>query len=149
MIPSAGFRSPLCRGRFVGYLHVRSLGDFHRVITDNFFVALRFIQSIFEAVDTWGIRFFFWEAIPQCCYSWGKWVLPGSLRVNFLFGLARDPVLCGIPDSKVHGANMGPILGRQDPGGPHVGSMILAIWDVLPQFKEPGSVPVICSICFV
>ena len=26
-----------------------------------------------------------------------------------------------IPDNKVHGANMGPIWGRQDPGGPHVG----------------------------
>ena len=25
-----------------------------------------------------------------------------------------------IPESKVHGANMGPIWGRQDPGGPHV-----------------------------
>ena len=31
------------------------------------------------------------------------------------------------PDSKVHGANMGPIWGLQDPGGPHVGSMNLAI----------------------
>ena len=29
----------------------------------------------------------------------------------------------GIPDSKVHGANMRPIWGRQDPGGPHVGPM--------------------------
>ena len=28
-----------------------------------------------------------------------------------------------IPDSKVHGDNMGPIWGRQDPGGPHVGPM--------------------------
>ena len=27
------------------------------------------------------------------------------------------------PDSKVYGANMGPIWGRQDPGGPHVGPM--------------------------
>ena len=27
------------------------------------------------------------------------------------------------PDSKVHGANMGPIWGPQDPGGPHVGPM--------------------------
>ena len=35
-----------------------------------------------------------------------------------------------IPDSKVHGANMGPIWGRQDPGGPHVGHMNLAIWDI-------------------
>ena len=36
-----------------------------------------------------------------------------------------------IPDSKVHGAIMGPIWGRQDPGGPHVGPMNLAIWDRL------------------
>ena len=34
-----------------------------------------------------------------------------------------------IPDSKVHGANMGPIWGRQEPGGPHVGPMNFAIWD--------------------
>ena len=33
------------------------------------------------------------------------------------------------PDSKVLGANMGPIWGRQDPCGPHVGPMNLAIWD--------------------
>ena len=31
-----------------------------------------------------------------------------------------------IPDSKVHGANMGPIWGWQDPG---VGPMNFAIWD--------------------
>ena len=32
------------------------------------------------------------------------------------------------PDSKVHKANMGPTWDRQDPGGPHVVSMNLAIW---------------------
>ena len=32
------------------------------------------------------------------------------------------------PDSKVRGANMGSIWGRQDPGGPHVGPMNFAIW---------------------
>ena len=39
--------------------------------------------------------------------------------------------------AKVHGANMGPIWGRQDqvwgrqdPGGPHGGPMNFAIWDV-------------------
>ena len=36
-----------------------------------------------------------------------------------------------IPDSKVHGANMGPIWGRQDPGGPHGGLMNFVIWDVI------------------
>ena len=47
------------------------------------------------------------------------------------------------PDSKVHGANMGPIWGRQDPGGPHIGPMNFAIWDLATlmntlwaQYKE-------------
>ena len=33
------------------------------------------------------------------------------------------------PDSKFHGANMGPIADQQDPGGPHVGPMNFAIRD--------------------
>ena len=32
------------------------------------------------------------------------------------------------PDSKVHGANMGPSWCRQYPGGPHVGPMNFVIW---------------------
>ena len=32
------------------------------------------------------------------------------------------------PDNKFHGANMGPIWGRQDPGAPHVGPMNFAVW---------------------
>ena len=32
------------------------------------------------------------------------------------------------PGSKVHGANMGPTWGRQDPGGAHVGPIKVAIW---------------------
>ena len=39
------------------------------------------------------------------------------------------PVHNKSPDSKVHGANMGPIWGWQDLAGPHVGPMNLAIWD--------------------
>ena len=35
-----------------------------------------------------------------------------------------------IPDSKVHGANMGPIWGQQEPGRLHVGPMNFAIWDI-------------------
>ena len=49
-------------------------------------------------------------------------------------GKAEDHIHSGesgtTPDSKVHGANMGPIWGRQDPGGSHVGPMNLAISDV-------------------
>ena len=36
------------------------------------------------------------------------------------------------PDSKVNGANMGPIWGQQDPGGPHVSPMNFAIWVYAP-----------------
>ena len=36
-----------------------------------------------------------------------------------------------IPDTKVPGANMGPVWGQHGPGGPHVGPMNFAIWDVL------------------
>ena len=42
-------------------------------------------------------------------------------RVNSGYWLSqrKEPLLRNAPDSKVHGANMGPIWGRQDPGGPH------------------------------
>ena len=43
------------------------------------------------------------------------------------------------PDSKVHGANMGPILGRQDPGGPHVGPTNFAIWVMLHERHSIGN----------
>ena len=43
------------------------------------------------------------------------------------------------PDSNIHGANMGPIWGRQDPGGPHVGLMNHAIWvDILEVCQVKG-----------
>ena len=37
----------------------------------------------------------------------------------------------GVPDNKVHGANMGPTWVLSAPDGPHVGPMNLAIWGVL------------------
>ena len=36
------------------------------------------------------------------------------------------------PDSKVHGANMGPIWVLSAPDGPHVGLMNFAIWVIIP-----------------
>ena len=41
------------------------------------------------------------------------------------------------PDSKVHGANMGPTWVRQVPGGPHVGPMNFAIWVVTYWISRP------------
>ena len=44
------------------------------------------------------------------------------------------------PNSKVHGANMGLIWGRQDPGGPHVGPMNFAIWIPMRSWWLPWAV---------
>ena len=46
----------------------------------------------------------------------------------WLKDVVQQQILILCPDSKVHGANMGPIWGRQDPGGPHVGPINFAIW---------------------
>ena len=43
-----------------------------------------------------------------------------------------------IPDIKVHGTSMGPIWGRQDPGGRHVGPMDFAIWDATINKRSPS-----------
>ena len=51
--------------------------------------------------------------------------------IKNLCDIYMTTVSIGIPDSKVHGANMGPTWGQQDPGGPHVGHVNLAIWDIL------------------
>ena len=57
-------------------------------------------------------------------------LFPCIYRVTSRGREALMPLQLSVPDSKVHVANMGPIWGRQDPGGPHVGPMDLAIWGV-------------------
>ena len=41
-----------------------------------------------------------------------------------------------VPDSKVHGANMGPTWALASPGGPHVGPMKLATWGTNIQYLD-------------
>ena len=61
-------------------------------------------------------------------YAWVHTQHLGYLCIGAL-AISIDSADWLIPDSKVHGANMGPIWGRQDPGGPHVGPMNFAIRD--------------------
>ena len=49
-------------------------------------------------------------------------------KSNIFLGV--NMLLFNPPNSTVRGANMGPIWGRQDPGGPHVGPINFAIWVV-------------------
>ena len=76
--------------------------------------------------------------------KWNKWAITTvlqNLAVDALglvhelrFIYSRSAIIPSstlsnmLPDSKIHGANMGPNWGRQDPGGPHVGPMNIAIW---------------------
>ena len=65
-----------------------------------------------------------------------------TIVFTLMHGEVNNPLLGEqYPDSKVHGANMGPIWGRQDLGGPHVGPMNFAIWvECVPkQAKWLGS----------
>ena len=81
----------------------------------------------------------------QCkCPYWHIVALWGNMATysSVIIGSGNDLLLAGTkpepgpaltyhyPDSKVHGANMGPIWARQDPSVPHVGPMDFAIWVV-------------------
>ena len=56
--------------------------------------------------------------------------------------------MCAKTQKARHGANMGPIWGRQDPGGPHVGPMNFAIWGILWFFYgKSNSMELYC--CFI
>ena len=73
-------------------------------------------------------------------YAWRTWqveYIPGIIVVVLwnknVIMLTIFVIDCTqrTPDSKVHGANMGPTWVLLSPGGPHVGPMNLAIWDLL------------------
>ena len=56
----------------------------------------------------------------------------GVTNVIFTKDSLKAIIHQAFPDSKVHGANMGPIWGQQDPRGPYAGPMNFVIW-ALPQ----------------
>ena len=57
-------------------------------------------------------------------------MIPNYRKKKGTFAIVGVPIRSVLfPDSRFHGANMGPIGDRQDPGGPHVGLMSFAIWD--------------------
>ena len=82
-----------------------------------------FILSLFQ--ETIYNHMKWWEQFTIITlYSW---LMRGSTDQWYCFVKSMF-TLIAYPDSKVHGAIMGPIWGQQDPGGPHVGLMNFAIW---------------------
>ena len=58
------------------------------------------------------------NSVSTSCF---KYSLVFDVRSNEFFAIKY-------PDSNVHEVKMRPIWGLQDPGGPHVGPMNVAIW---------------------
>ena len=78
------------------------------------------------------------------CLSW-SWYIIGTDGGANTEAVGRHITRCvydNSPDSKLHGANMGPIWGRQDHDGAHVDPMNLAIWVPPKNLQRNGC---ICS----
>ena len=85
--------------------------------------------SIFYFAAYWSRQPRVFQPLSRSCLMKQSLLCRDLLEVRWL------QIQC-YPDSNVHGANMGPIWGRQDPGGPHVGPMKLAIWVVICQHSS-------------
>ena len=81
---------------------------------------LSFIAHILQLPDQNDLYFcIFHSSIHPYMYSYIRgWIL--KCYISWLIALF-DSLDKHSPDSKVPGVNMGPIWGRQGPGGPHVG----------------------------
>ena len=74
----------------------------------------------------------YFKSVTSIAYHFKIVVQSTKFENGYVFYWACDY----FPDSKVHGANMGPIWGRQDPGGSHVGPMNLAIWVTYARIED-------------
>ena len=101
-----------------------------------------------ESSFSWCIYLKWYQDLLKQCKSFGAWPVISQNTYN-RHTLIHLLIWGMIPDSKVHGANTGPIRGRQVPGGPHVGPMNSAIWDVSSRIQSLNSFLSSSYLCFV
>ena len=75
-----------------------------------------------------------WLCVPIISLTKATWRCHSQWQHSFNFKVFLW--LDGSPNSKVHGVNMDPIWGRQDPRGSHVWPMNLAIWFAYCKVKS-------------
>ena len=97
-------------------------GEFpsQRPVTRSFAIFFDLCLNKRLSKQSWG----WWFETPSCSL-WRHCNVTGTGHTNIKMRFHHTVVY---PNSKVHGANMGPIWGRQVPGGPHAGPMNFAIW---------------------
>ena len=64
----------------------------------------------------------------KICFKFGVWLITLCASQDVLRPETPCSCLHNHLDNKAHGTNLGPVWGRQDPGGPLVGSMSFAVW---------------------
>ena len=95
------------------------------------------VETLYDSHGDTYVIFLLDDAQTQHLMMWIFDGVQGSCGGDYLHNphlgeLLTTKAVLSLPDSKVYGANMGPkIWGPQDPGGPHVGPMNLAIWDAI------------------
>ena len=112
---------------------VHTLFCIHSNVVMQYFRDSYAITAVLNIHWPWHIETvpFFDQCIRIPIYIWVHLETPPLLGRYTLDIPRREGSGCyAFPDSKVNEANMGPIWGRQDPGGPHVGPMNFAIWVV-------------------
>ena len=101
-----------------------------------FFSKIRAMISVYPPHYLWLIQLLIHSlestlngGLTKPVLMWRVWVSNYIPSCMWMYPSITSHRYHNILDGKDHGANMGPIWGRQVPGGPHVGPMNFAIWD--------------------
>ena len=124
--------------------NVRNSGKIDRVITAPHCINITFWQSehISRRTIYKGPGHSQWDDYLPLVRQQPLWSTFGTSQVLLNSGVYQFPDSCPlvIPDSKIHGANTGPIWGRQDPGGSHFDPMSLQgsnrVWKTWKTLKN-------------
>ena len=121
--------------------------DFVATYDDMFPVLSTIVLSISTA-DSIHVISWTWARVNSCTNMWPRlvaWMNTSEHEQEFS-SYHRDTA----PDSEVHGANMGTICCRQDPGGPHVGPTNFALWGLsVCWFQGPYMIHVLYLVQMV
>ena len=105
-----------CRHDFIVFI----FNDIFDFAVEGYVLNMKMFLSVHQQLQR--IDWIYLSTIPRNFSS--VWTATKHTRPMLLWAPGSSP------DSKVHGANMGSIWGRQDPDGPLVGPMNFSIWEV-------------------
>ena len=105
----------------------------YRLSSIQTFVRIRFLMILAPTENALDSQPVIKQLLPMIYPAAGRLRITGLPQSSLVWVKIVSNINSGVDavsytDSKGHGANMGPIWGRQGPGGHHVGPMNFAIW---------------------